>query len=159
MRKLFFIALVAIAAISAKAQTNFSGTYVINKSKIDFGKAPEWVLPSAFEVVQNGDKLTISRTTVDQAGKETTRKLDFQPGQATDYTTSSGDKNECLVAWAGDHSSFTLSVQSTKADGSAGQNYKEVWSLADNGHTLIIDRQVAQANGMKYAIKAVYDKK
>jgi hypothetical protein len=153
---IFFSLLCTGAAFAQKA--NFSGTWNIDTTKIDFGGAPHWVLPVKFQVVQSGEKENITRTIASQDGKESSRTLDLVPGTTTEYTTDAGDKGKCLMNWNADQPGFTITVQSVKADGSPGQSYEETWSLADGGKTLVINRSVEQANGMKYSIKAIYDR-
>jgi hypothetical protein len=149
--------LIAMTTGYAQQKTDINGTYTINKSKIDFGKAPEWVLPSRFKVVKEGDKLTITRTLVNEAGTETDRTYGFSGVAPYEYTVND-QKNTVTLVWAADKSGFTLHLQSITAEGKPGQSYTEVWSLSNGGKTLIIDRNVEQANGVKYTIKGYYEK-
>ncbi|WP_259070360.1 hypothetical protein HDF24_14540 [Mucilaginibacter sp. X4EP1] len=143
----------------AQQKFDYTGTYAVNKSKIDFGKAPDWILPSRFKVTQEGKKLIIVRTIVNETGIETDRAYTFEDDKPFEYNSTNGQKNISTLLWNADKASFIISLQSTTADGKPGQNYTETWSLTDGGNTLFINRDVEQANGLKYNIKAYYDKK
>jgi len=152
MKKLIFILLVC-SAISVLAQkANFSGTWLLNKTKTNFGTAPEWVLPKTVKVDQQADKLTITRINLDQQLKEQApiaEILTFD-GKPLQRTLDNGATVTTTVHWQNDQS-FNLSRRST-------QIIEEAWTLQDNGKTLVIDHSVEQANGVKFTIKCYYDK-
>jgi hypothetical protein len=152
--------LVLLSSYNAFAQeANFSGTWTINKEKVDFNGAPQWILPIKFVISQNADKINIQRMLLDNHSVEnnSTVSLDFK-GDSVQAKTSSGLPFKCLVSWNADQESFMFSSQSFTADGHPGSKVSENWFLSDDGDTLNINRSVEQADGFKYSIRAVYDK-
>jgi hypothetical protein len=143
----------------AQQKADFSGTYAINKSKINFGSAPDYILPVTYKVVQGGDKLAITTTLADMQGNETsyTENLVFGAG-ASETLLKSGLKRSASVSWSTDKSAFTVVSNSISDDGKQGSKITAMWSLIDGGKTLFIDRNVEQVNGLKYNIKGYYDR-
>jgi len=140
-------------------RTDFSGSWTINKTKIQFGEAPEWVLPKGFTVVQNKNTISIERILLDEQMKEYpfTEVLNYNGADSVN-TTSLGTKKTTSLKWNGDGNTFVLTSRSVKANYLPGNSTVETWSLEDD-HTLVIDRHVEQADGSKYDIKAYYEKK
>jgi len=157
--KLFSTFLLALTISAAQAQTKMAGTYTINKTKTEFGQVPPWALPLNLKITDDKGKLTIIRHISDQNGSESDRTLAFGTGTSADYTSPSGAKNKATIQWNGDHSGLTLNNTSIDQAGNPGLAFKETWSLADDGKTLVVDRHVEQPDGLKYDIKAYYDRK
>jgi hypothetical protein len=140
-------------------QTDFSGTWQINKSKTDFGQAPEWVLPRAFKVDQSGKGLTIDVTMLSQALEEKhyTEKVAFD-GTTSTTTTTSGNTERDSLTWDANKTGLTLMRHIENPSGALIFNDTEQWSLTDDSKTLLIDRQVKQGDGAAYGFKIYYDK-
>jgi hypothetical protein len=138
--------------------TDFSGNWMVNKSKTQFGNAPEWILPKWFSVEQKQNAISIERTQADDSMKQRSFKesLSFDGTESTSETYKHA-KIMSILKWNEDGKTFSLSAHSLDENNKAGASYSEVWSLEDNGKTLVIDRDVTQANGYKYNIKAFYD--
>jgi predicted GH43/DUF377 family glycosyl hydrolase len=158
--KTTFITLVLIFSVTIlfAQKATFTGTYNINKSKIDFGQAPQWILPIRYKISTDGDKFVIVRINTDQNGTESDRTLSFSSNNTFEYTAPSGSKVKTTLQWSADGTQLTFDQQSVAADSKQGLIVKETWSLADNGKTLVADRHVEQPDGLKYDIKAYYDK-
>lgn len=167
MRKLNVITIVILcvaflgsASEGFDKQVNFSGTWSIDKTKTDFGSAPEYVLPRSFKIDQLKDMITIERVLLDGQLTEHPLKeiLPFSevPVETVTYT---GGKRNSILKWNEDHNGFELSTKSMAASGAPGLIIKETWTLRDDGKMLSIERYVEQPNGQKYTIKGYYDKK
>lgn len=155
----------AVALVSAQGKVNFSGTWVLDKSKSDvsqfMGVSEDMEkgqnTSMTMVVEQQGTNLTVIRTlkTQGEERKEIhTHKID---GNAT---TNTGFRGETVVArafWEGDK----LVVLSTRTmrvlmkDTSAES--RGVWSLSPDGKTLMITAQVNSPRGER-RVKAVFDK-
>ncbi len=151
MRKLIFTLLVCSSMSAFAQKTNFSGSWLVNKTKTDFGKAPESIIPKSIKVEQQSDKLTLTRINLNDALEEQppiTELLSFN-GQPFVRNHASGTVTTTLN-WLDDQSFKLIRKGSVTAT--------ETWTLADNGKTLLIDRNVEQPDGFKYETKCVYDK-
>lgn len=144
---------------SAQAPASFNGNWTINKIKTDFGQAPETVLPKSFKVEQVGSKIAITRSTLNATGQESLYTESFSADEATSkIVTPSGSKRIASIKWTTDHSGFALTSTAVSSNGDPGLKTAEQWSLANNGKALIVDRSVTQPDGLKYEIKAYYDR-
>ena len=156
---IFYFLSMVLCSEAFGQKTNFNGSYTINKLKIDFGQAPENILPLRYKLMLDGDKIAIITTTLDAQGAETnyTENLVFG-GAPIETTLASGLKRKASVVWNADKSAFTVTSNSISDDGQRGSKIVATWSLADNRKTLVVDRSVEQSNGLKYSIKGYYDR-
>lgn len=153
------IILLAFATNTLFAQsTNFSGKWQINKTKTDFGQAPEWVLPKIYAVSNGKSAFIISRVTLDAQLNEhpSTETLTFDGKEALS-TLYNGSKRTSSLKWSADQQSFTITASSVM-NTNPGPKISDTWSLSDNGKTLVIDRTVVNPDGGTYSLKAYYDK-
>lgn len=159
MKQLQLTILASVFLFVAHAQTDFSGHWVIDVGKIEWGQAPHWVLPAGFNIKQGKKSITIERNDLDTAMNEQifTEELLFEGTQAT-INTFFGKLNESLK-WSDDKSTFIITSASFKKDGTAGSSVTERWSLEDDGEMLQVERHVEQADGFTYTIQAYFDKK
>jgi len=162
--KIHRIAIIVLISVSywttSYAQTtNFSGTWVIDKQKINFNNAPEWILPIKFVINQEQSDMEIQTTMANKDLVQTAvnQKLAFS-GQITESSTASGGKLLTSIKWSNDQRSFVLSAQSYLLGEQSALKLTEAFSLTDDGKTLVADRSVEQPDGSKYKIKAFYDK-
>jgi len=143
--------LLLCSAMTVFAQkTSFSGNWIINKDKMDFGQAPEWVIPKNIKVEQGADKLTLTRISLDQSLAEQapiTETLAFN-GKPFLRTPASGPLVTTTLHWLNDQS-FTLVRKGTSI-------VTEIWTLEDGGKTLVVNRDVTQDNGLKYNLRCYY---
>jgi len=151
--KEIIVSLLLFSSMGAFAQkTNFSGNWVINKSKIEFGQAPEWVLPKSLKVEQQSERIVVSRTNIDQQLAEQSPIVDTLSfnGNPFQRAQSSGPIVTSTMHWLNDQSlTLTRKGSSTTI---------ETWTLDDSGKTLVVNRSVEQSDGLKYTLKAFYDK-
>ncbi len=139
--------------LTHQQKTDFSGSWLINKSKSDFGDAPEWVLPKVLKVIQSSDKIIIITTQLNEDLREKDPVADTLgfDGKGFDRISSTGNQITSNVKWINDQS-LQIDVRSGK------RHVVETWTLQDKGKTLVENREVEQANGLTYTLKACYDK-
>lgn len=158
MKQLLFVLLVCAGFGAFAQKTNFSGSYKVNKDKVNWGQAPEFILPRYIKVDQGKDKVIISRVPLDEDLKELSAVADTLDFKGTIFTkTTVSGKTTSVLKWLND-SSFELSRQSIDQDGELAVSAIETWTLEDSGKTLIISRMVTQGDGLKYTTKAFYDR-
>lgn len=159
--KCFLVNLILVVLFfSASAQkSNFSGTWVVNKQKINFNDAPDWILPTKFVVDQEQGRLILARTIPDDQSRESESKADLLfGGQINESVTSTGLTVKASMTWNKDSSSFTFSSHVIDSTGKPIAKISENWFLLNNGQTLMIDRFVEQDDGYSYNIKGFYEK-
>jgi hypothetical protein len=147
MKKLIILLLLSSSITAFAQKANFSGNWLINKSKVDFGEAPEWILPRSFKIVQTADRLFISRILLKG---DLTEQAPINDTLSFDGSAFKNPLEAVSIHWLNDQS-FTLNRKSNS-------EVNETWTLEDGGKTLVINRDVKQSNGMQYQIKSVYDK-
>jgi hypothetical protein len=155
----------AVALVSAEGKVNFSGTWILDKSKSDVsqfigvGEDTEKAQNASMTMVveQQGASLRVTRilkTQGDERKEIHTYKIDGNE------TTNTGFRGETVVArafWEGDK----LVVVSTRTkrvltkDISAES--RGVWSLSPDDKTLTIAAQVNSPRG-EQRVRAVFDK-
>ena len=153
MKKLLIMLLICSSITAFAQKTNFTGKWLINKSKIDFGQAPEWIVPKSIQIEQGTDKITVTKTNLNPELKDlvpVTDRLTFD-SKPFERTTAAGLLVTSSLKWLND-SSFTISLKTTK------QQATETWNLEDSGKTLTINREVEQTDGLKYTVRCFYDK-
>jgi len=155
-----FLFTVCVLAGTVKAQTNFSGSYSLDKQKTDFGPAPQWILPQAYTITQQGANLIIIRDMLDPQSQQHRDTLQLKAdGSVFQNASYSGKKQSFTLAWSTDQKSFTLTLHSVTPAGEPFLNMTETWSLDADGKTLVIDRNADQVSiRSKYSIKAYYTK-
>jgi hypothetical protein len=107
---LLFALLASLHCVAQK--TSFSGTWIINKSKINFGGAPEWVLSKGFTIDQQNDKIIIERVMFNEKMEEHgyTEKLPFD-GSVSRITIYTGGKRNSSIKWNDDEQILALNTQ------------------------------------------------
>ncbi|HEX9869571.1 MAG TPA: hypothetical protein VGC99_13440 [Candidatus Tectomicrobia bacterium] len=155
----------AVVLVSAEGKVNFSGTWILDKSKSDVsqfigvGEDTDKAQNASMTMVveQQGASLRVTRilkTQGDERKELHTYKIDGNE------TTNTGFRGETVVArafWEGDK----LVVVSTRTKrvlmkDISGES-RGVWSLSPDGKTLTIAAQVNSPRG-EQRVRAVYDK-
>jgi hypothetical protein len=155
----------AVVLVSAEGKVNFSGTWILDKSKSDVsqfigvGEDAEKTQNASMTMVvdQQGASLRVTRilkTQGDERKEIHTYKIDGHE------TTNTGFRGESVVArafWEGDK----LVVVSTRTMRVLMKEFsaesRGVWSLSPDGKTLTIAAQVNSPRG-EQRVRAVYDK-
>ncbi len=147
-----FIACNSVLAFAQK--TNFSGTWNLDKTRTDFGEAPEYVLTKTYKVEQLGSKIYLTTIGLTDDLKERspgTDTLNFN-GTVSQRHTISGKLLNTALQWKA-NDSLVITVE-RKPD----FTNTETWTLEDGGKTLIVEKFIAQGNGVNATIKGYYTK-
>jgi len=144
-------------AVSAQ-QTNFTGKYKVNKTKTNFGDAPEFILPRYILVNQDKGNIIISRTQLDQQSKEQVPVVDTLLFDGSEFKgkTNSGNISTSKLKWLNDQS-FQLDISVATTDSTIRLKVIEIWKLEEDGKILFVGRAVEQGT-MKYNTKAYFDR-
>lgn len=155
-----------VALVSAEGKVDFSGTWILDKSKSDVsqfiavGEDSEKAQNASMTMVveQEGASLRVTRilkTQSDERKEIHTYKIDGNE------TTNTGFRGETVVArafWEGDK----LVVVSTRTKRVLTKDIsvesRSVWSLLPDGKTLTIAAQVNSPRG-EQRLRAVFDKR
>lgn len=134
----------------AAVAANFSGTFLLNRSKTDFGKLSANLLPVGFNILQVGDSVFITRLWMGSPAVQTdtltvTKSSKIKFG-AFDYVS--------LLSWSQDKSQFTVKRDVFIGKGMQVGKAIEVSYLEENGKTLVFDKTMQGS----YNIKGIYDK-
>jgi hypothetical protein len=163
-KKQFSLFLITFSSIFITADAfsqsiNFSGTWEIDKSRTNFNGAPEFVLPKALKVSQTSAGIVIDRTSINARQEEMsyTEQMTFE-GKSSRTITASGNTEIDSLSSNSDRSSLVIGINAQSPDGNPILSALETWSLSDDAKTLIVDRQVQQATGMKFEIKGYFSK-
>jgi hypothetical protein len=156
-----------VALVSAEGKVNFSGTWILDKSKSDVsqfigvGEDTEKAQNANMTMVveQEGASLRVTRIMKTQ-GDERERKEIHTYKIDGNETTNTGFRGETVVArafWEGNK----LVVVSTRTKRALMKNIsaesRGIWSLSPDGKTLTITAQVNSPRG-EQRVRAVFDK-
>jgi hypothetical protein len=140
--------LIAMAlAVPLIAAPNFSGSWMLNVSKSQYGQfpAPEVMIRT---VQMQGEQISMS-TYQKGAQGEVTTELKY----TTDGKPSVNGANTGSAAWYGD----TLVIESTREAQGSRLTQRDVWSLSPDGKTLTVNTKVKLPNG-EFDVKQVFEK-
>jgi hypothetical protein len=134
-------------ALPLAAAPNFSGSWMLNVGKSQYGQfpAPEVMIRT---VQMQGTQLTMS-TYQKGAQGEVTTELKY----TTDGKPSVNGANTGTAAWYGD----TLVIESSREAQGARLTQRDSWSLSGDGKTLTVMTKVKLPNG-EFDVKQVFEK-
>ncbi len=134
-------------ALPLLAAPNFSGSWMLNVSKSQYGQfpAPEVMMRS---VKMQGPLLTMS-TYQKGAQGEVTTELKY----TTDGKPSVNGANTGTASWSGE----TLVIESSREAQGAKLTQRDVWSLSPDGKTLTVNTHLKLPNG-EFNVKQVFEK-
>lgn len=139
---LLLVALVALA--SPPAKPNFSGTWVLDLQKSDFGPLPA-PKSRTDQITQKDANLTVTRRQVapnDQSTSVTVTCL-IGGGPCTSTYSQSDAKLKAKALWEGE----TLVIDSVLTTSGVDFQVRDVYSLAPGGKVLTIKRHIASSQG------------
>lgn len=144
------ILLMVLVAASAAAKANFSGSWVMDKSRSE-GLPPE--MEQTMTVTQEGDKLALETTLINGDEKQSVKDSYTLNGVAEDFTPRPGagatGKGKRTAKWAADGNGLEVLEEAKfeTPDGDASTTMKRKWSLSADGKTLVIELQFNGPNG------------
>jgi hypothetical protein len=146
-------------SFAGKGKTNFTGKWSLNESKSTLsteGRGPAKML----NITQEGNNLNVERTQTNRDGQETTISLKYTlDGKECD---NSNDRrtSKSVLSWSKDGKDLTIST--TSKSEREGQTYEstsiELWKLAEDGKSIVIDQTVNSSRGERKSI-LIYEKK
>lgn len=138
---------VLILSLPLAAAPNFSGSWMLNVAKSQYGQfpAPEVMLRT---VEMQGTQLTM-KTYQKGAQGEVTTELKY----TTDGKPTVNGANTGSAAWYGD----TLVIESSREAQGARLTQRDSWSLSPDGKTLTVSTKVKLPNG-EFDVKQVFEK-
>jgi hypothetical protein len=154
-----------VGLTSAQGKVNFSGTWILDKSKSDVSelmgteeRAEKVQNASLIMVVeQQGTALNVTRTlTIEGAEKQGTYRYKTD-GTETTNTTPRGRSIVSKASWEGESLVIVSTRELTILWKEFSANIKEVWSLSPDGKTLTIEAQIHSPHGDQ-RVKGVFDK-
>lgn len=144
MKRLLVILTLALPLVAAP---NFSGSWMLNVAKSQYGQfpAPEVMLRT---VEMQGTVLSMKTYQKGTQGEVTT-ELKY----TTDGKPSVNGANTGSAAWYGD----TLVIESSREAQGARLTQRDSWSLSPDGKTLTVSTKVKLPNG-EFDVKQVFEK-
>jgi hypothetical protein len=136
-----------VLAIPMIAAPNFSGSWMLNIAKSQYGQfpAPEVMIR---KVQVQGTQLSMS-TYQKGAQGEVTTELKY----STDGKPSVNGANTGTASWSGDK----LVIESSREAQGAKLNQRDTWSLSGDGKTLMVNTHIKLPNG-EFDVKQVFEK-
>lgn len=143
MRRLLLI----LTALPLFAEPNFTGNWMLNLSRSQYGQfpAPEVMLRSVTYV---SGTLTLS-TYQKGAQGEVTTELKY----STDGKPSINGESRGTARWQGE----TLVIESSRRAQGAELSQRDQWTLSQDGKTLTVSTHVKLPNG-EFDVKQVFEK-
>jgi hypothetical protein len=134
-------------ALPLAAAPNFSGSWMLNLTKSQYGQfpAPEVMVRT---VTMQGTELKMS-TYQKGAQGEVTTELKY----TTDGKPSVNGANTGTAAWYGDK----LVIESSREAQGAKLSQRDEWTISSDGKTLTVDTHVKLPNG-EFNVKQVFEK-
>jgi hypothetical protein len=159
MKKIITVVGIFLTLAASSQKANFSGSWAINKGKVEWKDTPEYVLPKSFKIEQSNDQVIIGRVLLDANLEEHpfSETLPFSGVEVTNETYA-GVQRTTSLKWNEDRLGFVLSTTNSNSNMAIGE-IKETWALINDGKILVIERMVKQADGFEYSVKGYYDRK
>jgi hypothetical protein len=159
-----FIFLLYINEKTTIPRTDFSGIWIIDYSKSEFGQAPHFTAAKQIMVKEKDNVIDIERIQDSRISNnpDTTviEKLTFD-GLVYKNITSTHQQKSSKLIWSDDGQNFKILTKLSLPDNPDKEKYRQLehWTLTEAGKKMIIDKTVETNTGFKYTVKAVYDKK
>lgn len=142
--------LMIFAMANAASKANFSGTWVMDKSKSE-GLPPE--MEQTMVVTQEGEKLSLETTLITGDQRQTVKDSYTLNGVAESFTPRLGGgatgKGNRTAKWSADGNGIEVNEDAKieTPDGEVSTIMKRKWALSADGKTLTIELQFNGPNG------------
>lgn len=152
----------ALGLVAASAKANFSGTWILDKSKSE--GLPAALKDQTLTVVQTDDKISVEAKLVLEDGDQNVSDHFIVDGKTVDFTPKGPNgmegKGKRTAKWSADGNSIDVSENSTfeTPSGPVDVQVTRKWTLSADGKTLRIDRTVISPMGTQQ-INSVFVKK
>ena len=161
-KRLSAVVIAAITLLSFRAlpdRANFSGEWKLDESKSDLGQFANYA-PRVIKITQTADSVTIAKTAPTMNGDDATNTETLSyDGTQTKSTIFGTSTRTASAKWSDDGQALTITYdlmlefngQNTEIKGT------EVWTLADDGTTLVSQNNSSSSFGDVQA-KGIYKK-
>ena len=155
MKKLL-LTLIAIIPFIAFAQTNYTGTWQLNKEKSNFGNiAPETAAASRIAISQTKETFNLERTLGIGNIRKETYTLDGKPFQSN---VDANTQKTSSIKWDGNTKAFIItSNYKVTSPNQYEYNRTENWKVSADQKTLTVERTTVLPDRTE-TTNAVYDK-
>jgi hypothetical protein len=140
----------ALCVVSAAAKVDFSGAWVLDKSKSE-GLPPG--MDQLMTVVQTGDKLSLETKLITEQGEQVVPDSYMLDGKEVDFNPKApggaAGKGKRTATWAADGNGFEVNEKATfdTPEGAVTIQTTRKWALSPDGKTLKIEMTVDGPNG------------
>jgi hypothetical protein len=160
----FFLCLVYITSAAFAQEKKYSGSWVLNVSKSNFGQIPQLVAFREITVKLNGDSVFLKAELNNEDGTGNSIVIAKYSLRGSPIEKISDDTVKVVgdFKWSGDKNALIKSQSyfSVNKRQAALMKIVEKWTLSEDGKELIIDRtqDVCNTVNNSYTIKEVYDR-
>ncbi|HLF34451.1 MAG TPA: hypothetical protein VI583_09445 [Cyclobacteriaceae bacterium] len=157
---LFSVVYLPCFSASGAKKPNFSGTWVLNESRSDFGEYGRYWAPNKLIIVQKGKKLTIERYAPGPSGEETSFKAKYtMDGKECENSVPDQFKSITRINWLEDNKGF-------KSDSKINMPFQgqemeiqsiEIYKFDEEGKSLVIESTAINEYG-EFKVTFVLDK-
>jgi hypothetical protein len=140
-------------------KSNFSGTWILNEQKSDFGEYGRMMASDKIVIVQKGKKLTMERYITTPTGEAYNYPENYTlDGKECINPLWEQSKKTSTVAWSEDKKSLTFtSLLELMFEGNEMKiNTVEVYSLEDGGKSMVI-KETASTEYGDTVVSFIYD--
>jgi hypothetical protein len=134
--------------------TNYSGTWILDESKMEAGDGGPRMAASKLTITQDEKQVTIERFISSQfRGDFTSTENVTLDGKETNNTTDFGDR-KMTATWSDDKKVLTIkSVLEMNRNGQSFQmNSTEIWTLMEEGKVLKVDQTRMSPRGERKSV-------
>ena len=140
-------------------KSNFSGTWILNEQKSDFGEYGRMMASDKLVIVQKGKKMTMERYVTTPTGESYNYPENYTlDGKECVNPLWEQSKKTSTVAWSEDKKSLTFtSLLDLMFEGNEMKiNTVEVYSLEDGGKSMVI-KETATTEYGDTVVSFIYD--
>ena len=148
---LVFVAATLISASQALAKPNFSGEWKLNVSKSEFGPIP--APDKRTDKITHQDPKLKSTISSSGQGGDITYDMNYSTDGGETSNDIRGNTMKSVAKWEGD----TLVIQSKVKFGDNDIEFRDKWTLSEDGKTLTVNRHIKAAQG-EVDTKVVFEK-
>ena len=156
---LFFLFL--LITVNLLGQSNFSGTWVFNESKSNFGESQFRFAATSQVVAQDEKVLTVESTMPGRDGGEMKMTAKYNLDGSLSENPVFNTTRKSNVSWSADKKSITIASTMTFERDGESREFKstEVWKLTDDGKMLMVENSRTGRDGAEVKTIVAYDKK
>lgn len=138
--------LVTGVSVAAAQKVDFSGTWVLDKSRSEGLPAG---MDQTMTVKQAGDRVDVEVKVYSNQGEREVKDQFILDGKKTEFTAAAQSKGKRTSKWSADSKGFDVIEEATIERGNGPENFKVMrhWQLSDDGKTLTIEMSFNEPTG------------